>query len=81
MQILPSLDEARHYAASGAYRVLPLRCEMLSDRLTPIECLRMLKGVSAHCDLLESVEDRGGFRAPEGITGMHQQGQSGDECP
>ena len=81
MKILPSLEEARRYAASGAYRVLPLRCEMPSDRLSPIECLRILKGVSAHCYLPESAEDRGGFRAPEGISGMHQQGKSGDECP
>ena len=66
MQILPSLDEARHYATSGAYRVLPLRCEMPSDRLAPIKCLRIPKGVSAHCYLPESAEDRGGFRATEG---------------
>ena len=58
MKIIPSLEEARRYAASGAYRVLPLCCEMLSDRLTPIECLRILKGVSTHCYLLESAEDR-----------------------
>ena len=58
MKIFPSLEEARRYAASGKYRVLPLSCEMLSDRLTPIECLRILKGVSTHCYLLESAEDR-----------------------
>ena len=58
MKIRPSLEEARRWAASGAYRVLPLSCEMLSDRLTPIECLRILKGVSTHCYLLESAEDR-----------------------
>ena len=58
MKILPSLEEARRYAASGEYRVLPLSCEMLSDRLTPIECLRILKGVSTHCYLLESAEGR-----------------------
>ena len=58
MKIIPSLEEARSYAASGAYRVLPLSCEMLADQLTPIECLRILKGVSAHCFLLESAEDR-----------------------
>ena len=52
MKISPSLEEARRYAASGAYKVLPLICEMLSDRLTPIECLRVLKGASTHCYLL-----------------------------
>ena len=58
MKIVPSLEEVQRYAASGEYRVLPLSCEMLSDRLTPIECLRILKSVSTHCYLLESAEDR-----------------------
>ena len=58
MKMVPSLDEARRIAASGEYRVLPVSCEMLSDRLTPIECLRILKGQSAHCYLLESAADR-----------------------
>ncbi len=57
MKITPSLEEARRIARSGEYRVLPLRCEMLSDRLTPIECLRVLKRVSKHCYLLESAAD------------------------
>ena len=36
MKILPSLEEARRYAASGGDRVLRLSC---ADRLKPIECL------------------------------------------
>ena len=57
MKITPSLEEARRVAQSGEYRVLPVHCEMLSDRLTPIECLRILKRVSKHCYLLESAAD------------------------
>ena len=57
MKITPSLEEARRFARSGEYRVLPVSCEMLSDRLTPIECLRVLKRVSTHCYLLESAAD------------------------
>ena len=58
MKITPSLEEARRIAATGEYKVLPVSCELLADRLTPIECLRILKCVSAHCYLLESAEDR-----------------------
>lgn len=58
MKVTPGLEEVRRLALSGAYRVLPLSCEMLADRLTPIECLRILKGISKHCYLLESAEDR-----------------------
>ena len=57
MKVTPSLEEARRIAQSGEYRVLPVSCEMLSDRLTPIECLRVLKRVSKHCYLLESAAD------------------------
>ena len=57
MKTTPSLEEARRIAQSGEYRVLPVHCEMLSDRLTPIECLRVLKRVSKHCYLLESAAD------------------------
>ena len=57
MKLFPDLAEARRYAASGDYRVLPVSCEMLSDRLTPIECLRILKRISRHCYLLESAAD------------------------
>ena len=57
MKVVPSLDEAMRIAQTGEYRVLPVSCEMLSDRLTPIECLQILKQVSNHCYLLESAAD------------------------
>ena len=54
MNIYPSLEEARRFAAEGQYQVLPVSCEILSDFITPIEALRILKQVSSHCFLLES---------------------------
>ncbi len=58
MNYTPTLDEVKALAASGEYRVCPLSCELLSDAFTPIEVLRILKTVSSHCYLLESVENR-----------------------
>lgn len=54
MQISPSLPQVKVIAAQGQYRALPVHCEILSDFLTPIEALRILKNVSTHCYLLES---------------------------
>ena len=56
MKIRPSLEEARAVAAQG-YKIQPVSCELLSDRITPIEALRRLKNVSHHVYLLESVEE------------------------
>lgn len=58
MNILPSLEEVKQIAATGEYNVLPVSCEILSDRRTPIETLRVLKTVSSHCYMLESVVER-----------------------
>ena len=55
MKFLPELCEVERIAAMGTYRVLPVSCEILSDICTPIEALRILKNVSTHCYLLESV--------------------------
>ncbi len=54
MEIRPSFEEAKRYAASGDYKVLPLSCEILSDFTTPIEVMKILKNVSTHCYMLES---------------------------
>ena len=54
MQISPSLPQVKAIAAQGQYWALPVHCEILSDFLTPIEALRILKNVSTHCYLLES---------------------------
>lgn len=58
MKVLPSLEEVKKIAASGAYRAIPVSSEMLSDICTPIEALRILKNVSRHCYLLESVAEK-----------------------
>lgn len=56
MKFLPDFDEAQKIANEGIYRVLPVSCELLSDFITPIEALKLLKNVSTHCYLLESAQ-------------------------
>lgn len=51
-----SLEEARELAKG--YQVIPISKEILSDIRTPIEVLRILKGVSHHCYMLESMENQ-----------------------
>jgi len=50
----PNLDEAERLADN--YRVIPLSREIYSDVKTPIEVLKILKGISHHCYLFESLE-------------------------
>ena len=54
MQITPSIEEIRKIADSGTYNICPVSCEILSDFITPIEALRILKNVSSHSYMLES---------------------------
>ena len=56
MEILPSLDEIKTIAASGRYNVVPVSCEILSDFITPIEAVKILKNISTHCYMLESAQ-------------------------
>lgn len=58
MKILPNLDDVKKIAESGKYKVLPISCEILSDICTPIEALKILKNVSTHCYMLESVAEK-----------------------
>lgn len=57
--IKPSLSEVCEYAKSGKYKVLPISTELLSDFITPVEVMRILKDISAHCYMLESVATNG----------------------
>ncbi len=57
MKILPDFDEVKRVAADGAYKVLPVSCEILSDICTPIEAIKILKNASTHCYMLESVAE------------------------
>ncbi len=56
MKILPELCKVKEIAASGTYDVLPVSCEILSDFITPIEAIKILKNQSAHCYMLESAQ-------------------------
>ena len=56
MNILPSLDEIKSIKASGEYKVLPVSAEILSDFITPIEVVKILKKASKHCYMLESAQ-------------------------
>lgn len=58
MEILPELNEVKRIAATGLYKVVPVSCEILSDICTPIEAVRILKNVSTHCYMLESVTEK-----------------------
>ena len=56
MNILPSIDEVKRIASEGKYNVLPLSTKILSDFITPIETMKILKNVSTHCYMLESAQ-------------------------
>ena len=56
MKIRPELTYVLDEAKNGQYRVMPVSCEILSDFITPIEAMRILKNVSNHCYLLESAQ-------------------------
>ena len=52
-----TLEQAKKLAEEGRYGRIPLTREIYSDIRTPLEVLRILKQVSRHCYLLESVEE------------------------
>ena len=58
MTFTPSLETVKKIAENGGYKVCPVSCELFSDCFTPIEVLRILKTLSSHCYLLESVEGK-----------------------
>lgn len=56
MNVTPTLSEVKKIAASGEYSVVPVSCEILSDFITPIEAMKILKNISSHCYMLESAQ-------------------------
>ena len=54
MTVKPSLEAAKEMA--GDYKIIPLSREIYSDIRTPIEVLKILKTISKHCYMLESME-------------------------
>jgi len=55
--VIPNLTEVKKIAALGKYHVVPISTEMMSDIKTPIEVLKILKNISSHCYMLESVAE------------------------
>lgn len=86
MKFSPGIEEIKELAASGQYDVAPVSCEILSDICTPIEAMRILKNVSTHCYMLESIEGKEkwgrytflGFDPKLEITCMNGQMKAGN---
>ena len=53
----PSLDEVKNISKNKEYERIPISYELFSDIATPIDVLKVLKGISRHCYMLESIED------------------------
>lgn len=51
-----SLEEVQAFAQDTDYTIVPLAREILSDFITPIEAMRILKQASTHCYMLESAQ-------------------------
>ncbi|MBO4807803.1 MAG: anthranilate synthase component I family protein [Lachnospiraceae bacterium] len=56
MEFRPTLEEVKQIVKQGKYNVAPISCEILSDFITTIEAMRILKNVSTHCYMLESAQ-------------------------
>ncbi len=54
MHTLPTLEEVKEIKGKGDYSVVPVSLEILSDFITPIEAVKILKKASKHCFMLES---------------------------
>ena len=53
----PNFEEVKKIAKNTEFKRIPISYELFSDISTPIEVLRILKDISAHVYMLESVED------------------------
>ncbi|MBR6484145.1 MAG: anthranilate synthase component I [Clostridiales bacterium] len=51
------MEEVKKYASSAEYKCIPVSTSILSDIKTPIEVLKILKNVSTHTYMLESMEN------------------------
>ena len=54
--IYPSLKEVKKITTNQDYKVVPISMELYSDIKTPIETLKILKGISINVIILESVD-------------------------
>ncbi len=53
----PSLEEVKKIGQNEEYKRIPISYELFSDIAIPIEVLKILKAISKHTYMLESVED------------------------
>ena len=58
MKFFPDFETVKQIAGSSQYDILPVSCEIMSDICTPVEALMILKNVSTHCYMLESVTEK-----------------------
>lgn len=55
--IQPEINVLKELQKQNKYKTAPVSMEIFSDIKTPIEVLKILKNVSKHCYLLESISD------------------------
>ena len=53
----PNLDDVKKIAKNNEYKRIPISYELFSDIATPVEVSKILKAISNHTYMLESVED------------------------
>jgi len=53
----PDIEEVKAITQTKQYKAIPICTEIYSDIATPLDILKILKRISRHCFLLESVED------------------------
>jgi len=58
MKFMPDFEKVKEIATNDLYKIVPISCEILSDICTPIEAMKILKNVSTHCYMLESVAEK-----------------------
>ncbi|MBP5413932.1 MAG: chorismate-binding protein, partial [Lachnospiraceae bacterium] len=56
MNLIPDLNRIKEISKTGEYTVVPVSTQILSDFITPIEALRILKNASDHVYMLESAK-------------------------
>lgn len=56
MNLIPDLKKIKEIVKTGDYTVIPVSTQILSDFITPIEALRILKNASDHVYMLESAK-------------------------
>ena len=53
----PSLEEVKELSRTGLYKRIPVCREIMADRFTTVEVMRILRAASHHCFILESAEN------------------------